>query len=486
MNKVLKNEKVQRFFDEILGTTLYFQALFLSLLIISSINLSEKLIMNNMIGPYMKFILVYGFFVILYDFLTVRNILHNRYRWLFFLFAFFMGLSIVANYDKGLVANVKDYVYLLIGLFCVSMVPLNRSKENIRKEFCILSFIVIVCYFLLALFALYTFIWQIQIPYTNSFGITAYVGIGYGGRLWGATGNANSLGMQMMFVIFLSLCLLLFMKGKKRFWLIPVVVVATLCLMLSGSRGAFVSLLCCASALIFLKILFLQKHKISFLNVVKALAVTLLIVVAYIGGAKLLQYSVSYLPPLVAQMQMADDEKSDEADSSSSAGSAAQGETNRVTTQRNTSKDDISAGTGRVSLWNAAWNIFKQSPLFGVGYDATPEALLTHLPENWAEVFGEPKYVHNIYFQLLASSGIFAFLSFMIMMVYFAVAGFRRLFSCIAGKKSDAPMLICIISGFMMILVHQCFETYILYFPSVLGFLFFMFLGYLPYYLKKE
>lgn len=73
---------------------------------------------------------------------------------------------------------------------------------------------------------------------------------------------------------------------------------------------------------------------------------------------------------------------------------------------------NLSANQERLGLWNIAWKMFQDSPLFGQGYDSfgynVPRfSNLQILSPN------TPLDVHNMYFEFLATSGLVGFLCFM-------------------------------------------------------------------------
>jgi O-antigen ligase len=67
---------------------------------------------------------------------------------------------------------------------------------------------------------------------------------------------------------------------------------------------------------------------------------------------------------------------------------------------------------GRLLLWDTAWNLFLSSPLHGVGistFSFLYQQFLPNIPDLGLDLNLE---VHNIYFELLAETGILGFLSF--------------------------------------------------------------------------
>lgn len=124
-----------------------------------------------------------------------------------------------------------------------------------------------------------------------------------------------------------------------------------------------------------------------------------------------------------------------------------QGRTLSVTSMAE-SKPDRNVST-RLVLWNVAWQMFRQHPLFGVGMgDYTLEA---------NKLIGDRKVMttvdaHNVYLQLLATRGLFGFIPFVVFFVVlvrslariFARAGPGTLERCYAAGALAATAAILV------------------------------------------
>ncbi|MBA4709939.1 PglL family O-oligosaccharyltransferase [Aquitalea aquatica] len=122
----------------------------------------------------------------------------------------------------------------------------------------------------------------------------------------------------------------------------------------------------------------------------------------------------------------------------------------------------FSAGFGirRRIEWTKAWEIFQQYPWFGVGWGMFPaqsvEMELTgglpKYPESWLFV-----HCHNLFFQLLAETGIIGVLIVFTTLFYALGAYFRK------GEQSAENLLLLGIGG--VILAHSMFEYPLWYLP---------------------
>ncbi|RQO66911.1 hypothetical protein DBR44_16485 [Aquitalea sp. FJL05] len=128
----------------------------------------------------------------------------------------------------------------------------------------------------------------------------------------------------------------------------------------------------------------------------------------------------------------------------------------------------FSAGFGirRRIEWTKAWEIFLQHPWFGVGWGGFPaqsvEMELTgglpKYPESWLFV-----HCHNLFFQLLAETGIVGVLIVFATLGYALGSFFRK------GQQSAENLLLLGIGG--VILAHSMFEYPLWYLPFLSMFL---------------
>lgn len=79
----------------------------------------------------------------------------------------------------------------------------------------------------------------------------------------------------------------------------------------------------------------------------------------------------------------------------------------------------------RLLMWNSAWNMFKDYPVFGVG--------LGQYKDRYQQKYISPKakepnleHAHNNFMQMLAENGIVGFVGFVTMFLYFVVRNLRK------------------------------------------------------------
>lgn len=95
----------------------------------------------------------------------------------------------------------------------------------------------------------------------------------------------------------------------------------------------------------------------------------------------------------------------------------------------------------RLLMWNSAWNMFKDHPVFGVG--------LGQYKDNYQQKYISPKakepnleHAHNNFMQMLAENGIVGFLGFMAMFTYIIWHNFRKFLT----SKNIYSIAICAVT----------------------------------------
>lgn len=95
----------------------------------------------------------------------------------------------------------------------------------------------------------------------------------------------------------------------------------------------------------------------------------------------------------------------------------------------------------RLLMWNSAWNMFKDHPVFGVG--------LGQYKDNYQQKYISPKakepnleHAHNNFIQMLAENGMVGFLGFMTMFTYIIWHNFRKFLT----SKNIYSIAICAVT----------------------------------------
>lgn len=455
--------------DKVLGDTLYVKLFYLIVMITQM-----QIITKDLAGPFVKLSLIYGFLVFVYDFFTRKRIIKNKYFTLIAIFFALIFVSIAVNYNKGFVENFKMFAYAAFEFFVIAMVPCDKSEEDIKKEYKIISVVAIIALTVIGFASFVTFAFYIQTTYTNHIGGLCYVGVAPDNRLYGITGNANALGMLMVMLFALAISYIAIFKPKRKIPLYAVMLLAVLCMMLSGSRASSVGFIAFAFCFVFFWIMSKADKKPKLKLYIKNAFISLLIVVVISAGGKAVTFASGYIPSIIQSTTDIEKKDSEEVEKLFE----------RFETERNDTETMVK-GSGRIDLWNAAFKIFQHHPLFGVGFAEVQDYANKYMPDTDLAIAKWGGGVHNIFLQVLASSGIFAFIAFLGIMAFFAVKAFIKLFTDF--KNGESSMLfITAFSVIIMLLVIQLFEVRMIYRLTAESLFFALFFGYLQYHLQKK
>lgn len=456
--------KFRAILDKALGDTLYVKLFYLLIMVTQM-----QIITKDFMGPFVKLSLVYGFLVFVYDFFTRRRIIKNRYFPFIAVFFVLLFLSIVFHYDKGFMESFKVFVYTVFEFFVIAMVPYDKSEEEVKREYKIISLTAIAALTVIGLISFITFVFYIQTTYTNFAGVLCFVGVAPDNRLYGISGNANSLALQMTMLFALAISHIALFKPKRKIWLYAVMLLAVLCMLLSGSRASLLGFIAFVFCFVFFWIMSKAKKALTFKLYVKNAVISVLVVIAVFAGGRAVTFVSGYIPSII-QSTAQNEEKDEESIKKAF---------ERYETERNDT-ETMGKGSGRLGLWNAALKIFRHHPIFGVGLAGIEEYGMKYT--QGVEFFGFN--LHNLYLQILATSGIFVFVVFLGLMVFFAVKAFIKLFKDFKSGKSDMLFIISF-SIIIMLLVTQFFEMRMIYRVTAESMFFALFFGYLQYYLQK-
>ncbi|MEW8957075.1 O-antigen ligase family protein [Clostridium sp.] len=139
--------------------------------------------------------------------------------------------------------------------------------------------------------------------------------------------------------------------------------------------------------------------------------------------------------------------------------------------------------SGRLNLWQEGYEkIFKNNPILGVGYKDVVDIMKKDATRNLPGIDGGR--LHNIYLEITYSHGIIAAI---LMVLFFIVNGYS-LYKTIF--KTDIPkeyrdVMKFIFAFFMSLYVMSFVESSLLYVISVVSALFWIYIGYSEYFIKK-
>lgn len=497
-----------------------FNRLIFQILMVIAVMITAVPYLHVMFGGYVKFLLLYGFVIIAYEFFTgqLTEALKQKTSWLLIGFSVSYAITLLINRENALIEGVKSFAYVLVFFVLFYMTRKGQTKQTVIKELQIISAIIIFCTFVLSLFSLLSYAFSISGRYLNNEGIYVYYGL-HENRLWGlynpntgSTLNCISLLLSVGFIATIR-------KGTSTFLNSLNIFLQFSCLLLTGSRAGYYIMLL---TLILLTAFFIFKRyeRLNLRAISIIAACSIIMSGLYVGSGLLLKEGYAYLPNLI-QISLSgnyndssgfesehinqNDNLPFSSDLSSDSDDFYDGQSKPDSDNHNSSgsnshskpipqKQDFTRleelesreggfFNGRVVMWQACLGAFKESPLFGVGNENLISRSLPHLEDAlWKEHF-RTGGSHNIYICLLTSTGIIGFL---LIGVFAAITFIKSLTVFLKNKKTSSFWLPVTIGMCFLFYISEFVEARILFQVSTFSVIFWLFVGYMYRLAKLE
>ena len=89
----------------------------------------------------------------------------------------------------------------------------------------------------------------------------------------------------------------------------------------------------------------------------------------------------------------------------------------------------------RLDYWNAALNMFRENPIFGVGIDRFGEYYRQYAVQNQVVQGQITDNAHSVYMQILATGGLISFIPYLFIIIYITYIGFKALLKASGATK---------------------------------------------------
>ena len=308
------------------------------------------------------------------------------------LFCLSFLFTAVMNRQYGITENGKWVIWTGIQFFALYVCDVERNPARYRREFRILSHIMIVCGSLAAvasivqLFQVYS---QFITTADGEFIVTGYTW----GRLWGVYTDPNYGAVFSVIVIILSLLFLLQRKGIIRIAYIISIVLNFIYFVYSDSRTGEIAMV--VSLGVFL-ILYISKKKEMSRKLVRfgvPAVLVLCIAAAGFGGMQVMKSQYGKYYSAVSAERTKNQPKQEVKKDNGTAG------------RKQDIQQDVS--NGRFELWQSAVEVWETSPVYGAGYSTFVPYAQEHVPDTYAVNNDQGNYtsMHNTFFNTLAFQG---------------------------------------------------------------------------------
>lgn len=380
-------EKVKQNYEEIIEVI--FKVCYLLLTLATFITV----IYASPIQPLLvKASLVLGMVLILIRVVKIRKYAKMPCVILMVLFCVSFLLTTVMNRQYGITENGKWVIWTGIQFFALYVCDVERSEEKYRREFRILSHILIVCSSIAALASIVQLV-QVYSQYITTadgeFIVTGYTW----GRLWGVYTDPNYGAVISVISITLSLLFILQKKGLIRIAYIVSIILNFVYFVYSDSRTGEIAIV--VSVGLFL-ILWFSKKKASAKKIVRFGVPVILIVciaAAGFGGMQVMKSQYGKYYAVVSAERAKNRPKQEVKKDNSTAG------------RKQDIQQDVS--NGRFALWQSAVEVWETSPVYGAGYSTFVPYAQEHTPDTYAVNNDQGNYtsMHNTFFNALAFQG---------------------------------------------------------------------------------
>ncbi len=405
-----------------------------------------------------------GAIVVLWRFIHVKDYIRYPFIKLYAIFAAAFALTLLVNWKYGWTANMKILIWMTFQFVALYAFDLYRSKESVTKEFHI-SLYIIIGYMSLAnlvsIVMLFTNYLQYRILSEDT---TFLIGVAYWGRLYGVHTDPNYGAVLSVMAVMAALYM--FIKAEKT-WLKVImgvsIFVQIAAMAFSASRTGMVTISVCL--VIFFFIYAMTKGK----KIVKSVLIAVAAVVIALAAEKGITLAYNGYTQIVAQSHSDDKEESSD------------DELVKIGRDEELSGD---VSNRRFDLWENSVEIFKKSPVLGIGFGNIVSYSKVELPDCYLLTNGFAIFnaFHNMFMDLIASQGVVGvifFFAIIIMSLIYVIKNWKKI------PQEDWTKCILLFSCCVGFMVSSMFVSQILYVNNQTTVVFWTLWGFFIYYVTK-
>ena len=450
-----------------------------------------------MVDGLVKLVLLWGGIQIAADLLTKRACLRAPHAAWLLLLLLFGAVTILLNYPTGFKDNVSMLCYTALGMLVLYPNDAERPTESLLREMRIVGWVYIGLCTAGALLSL----WMFAAGYyaTFEYGGTLYhIGV-YQERLYGVFSNPNLPAC----VIAVALCVLqayvcreITQSRARRAAQYIVVIVCALAnltfAVMAQSRGSLLSLSAFIGVFLFFlfrKTVFFKIRPLALSGAASLLAAGILTVATVYLYPLLLEISSQSLTSPPDQPVSVSVSVVKAAPSAAFSGAPAVDPIFRVNGAAAISEDGSAADfsrpdgtdmtTGRLQIWKKAVEQFLKKPVWGSGNGGSLEGAVE---ENGVPI----EHFHNLFLHSLAAGGVMGTLALAIVLIamVLSMGKFSWKQRRTGGMKNG--YIYAGMALFMLYMVNNLVEVYLIYRVSLPHFLFWIYMGYLLSLITQE
>lgn len=406
--------------------------------------------------PIMSILVMVTF--VLGSILIVERIIHWKeyigmpYLFLLIVFCMSFFISMVLNREFGFIENTKWLVWTSFQMFLLYVKRENEEVEEYRKEFKVISQIIIWYSFFAAVASIVLMlIRHSKILILEANGQRIIQGFIWG-RLWGVYTDPNYGAVVGVISIILSLYFMQTQNKKVYIMYIINIVMQFFYIVFSDSRTGKVTLI--VSIGFYLYTLSLKKgnNLKKTQKIIRNLVMTVCVCAFMTAGMKVVRISYNNVVlPFISKIFFEENKISEE---------------EQVEAEKIGREEDIKADPSnrRFAIWGSGIEVLQTSPLFGTGYVTFVPYTEKNLPDTYVikNDHGVFASMHNGFLNVLVYQGIVGFVIFIVFTISVVIKIFRRIWKMEGEQyRFGIVMLSCVaaIACSMMFLLEGIYTN---------------------------
>lgn len=416
---------------------------------------------------------VLGAAVICLRLMNWKNYIHMPMFWLLILFCISFLISIAANIEYGFIENFKWLIWTSFQLFILYTMDVNCKPEYYKKEFKILSYIIIIYSFLAAVISILLMLVQFQqiVELENQRVLRGF----FWGRLWGVYTDPNYGSVISSIAIILSLFLCRYCGKKLRRFLYVNIVFQLLYIVFSDSRTGLVALVVGLSIYVYMHLLRKETSLDGVKKYLKNILIVLGVVIITFLGTQLIKITYNnVVAPVLSEVFY--DESKEKEDPEEEEELARIGREEDI---------NVDPSNRRFDIWKSGLEIFKTSPIVGTSYISFLPYVEENLPDTYVinNDHGNFGNMHNEYLNVLVYQGLIGAIILVIFIIRSIYLIFKNMFKLDTRQFYYYSMLFTLV---VIVATAMMFVLEGVYTNSVGAFVFWSALGYLIHFLSYK
>lgn len=432
------------------------------------------------------------------------------------LLLFFMVSYIITtllNIKYGWLESFQTFIWMFLQFVILYTFDVEKNRNDVYKEFCIVSKIILVVISLINLTSVIMVFNEYSSTVLDINGSAHIIGISKWGRLFGLYTDPNYAGILSVVLIFIAIYFIKVSKrniGKVLYGI--TIIIQYLFIVFSGSRSSLLSLI--LGLIVFLLFMCFSLENKKILNrLVKSFALSCLTVITILStsnGIIRLYNNIIAKEKVVNTIdknEIVIDNKTNTIINDNSISieensiNSELEEDNTLNQEKNSEeKNDDSSETikigreekinedisnRRFDIWKSSIEIFLTSPVYGVGFENLIEYAKEKLPNTYIVNNDYTNFdaSHNMIIDVLVGQGIIGIICIIGFAITISILFMKNIKVAI---KEDRNLIITLISICSVLIVSSLFLSQILYINIITTYLFWLYLGYLMYFLQKR